>query len=386
MLGNRRRATPRCNWSGVQPRDSIAAVRLGTCIAMEILTGAAVMAAIAAAAIWGVIAASDDAVLVARAASLRLAPPTTPVTSVSVGELPVELARNLPTFHGERDDVLLEPLRSGTPARVKFNTGGSSISLRVDFTNGARAAFKPLQTNLQSVPRKDVAAYRINLLLGLHAVQPAIGGRLAFEELFAVLDPDSAFAAPRMREEIVADEEGMVAGSLSWWIPVIRNAKVGGFDIDSTEGVVTWKRLLAVGSELPAADAALLAQISNMVVFDFLINNADRWTGGNARMSEDGKVLYFMDNSLSFGVQPDGHKKSRIYLDRVQTFSRRLVTRLRDLRPEMVHEVVSEDVEPFEVLLTDSEIAAIIARRDHLLRYVDLLIAEHGEAAVLVFP
>jgi len=37
-------------------------------------------------------------------------------------------------------------------------------------------------------------------------------------------------------------------------------------------------------------------------------------------------------------------------------------------------------------LLTDVEIRAIISRRDHLLEYVDRLIAELGEDVVLALP
>src|SRR5262245_23312788 len=65
-------------------------------------------------------------------------------------------------FIGIKDEVLIEPLRRAAVKRVKFNRGGSSISLRIDFEGGFRAAFKPDQTNEQTVPRKEIAAYRIN--------------------------------------------------------------------------------------------------------------------------------------------------------------------------------------------------------------------------------
>src|SRR5882672_1285126 len=55
-------------------------------------------------------------------------------------------------FIGIKDEVLTEPLRKAPVTRVKFNRGGSSISMRLDFAGGFRAAFKPDQTNEQSVP------------------------------------------------------------------------------------------------------------------------------------------------------------------------------------------------------------------------------------------
>jgi hypothetical protein len=76
------------------------------------------------------------------------------------------------TFMGMEDDFLIARLRSQPIVRMKFNKGGSSLSFRVDFADGSRAAFKPAQTNLQTIPRREVAAYRINRLLGLARLRP----------------------------------------------------------------------------------------------------------------------------------------------------------------------------------------------------------------------
>lgn len=295
------------------------------------------------------------------------------------------VVENAGRFMGIADEVLLAPLRDSPIARVKFNKGGSSISLRIDFENGSRAAFKPQQTNLQSVPRREVVAFRINRLLGLSSVPPAIGRRFQIDELLSHLHPDSAWHRPRLQAEIIQDG-GWVAGELSWWIPVINRGRIDGFEIDSMEGIVSWKRYLAVGASIPSNDRSLIAQISDMVLFDFLISNPDRWSGGNARVSEDQKLLYFMDNTLSFGDSVRGHPKARIYFERAQMFSRSLVARLRSLREADVRAVLETDVEPFDFYLYDEEITALISRRDHALEYIDSLIEAHGEEAVLAFP
>jgi hypothetical protein len=178
---------------------------------------------------------------------------------------------------------------------------------------------------------------------------------------------------------------GQVTGELSWWIPEIERGRVDGYEIDSMEGIVSWKRYLTIGTTVPKRDKALVTQISDMVLFDFIINNPDRWSGGNARVSEDQRLLYFMDNTMSFGDDLDGHHKARVYLERCQKFSRALVTRLRNLSESEIREVLV-DKEPFPFLLRDEEVVALLARRDLAIAYIDGLITRHGDAAILAFP
>jgi hypothetical protein len=289
-------------------------------------------------------------------------------------------------FLGYADDVLLAPLRDHALTRVKFNKGGSSVSLRVDFADGGRAAFKPDQTNMASVPRKEVAAYRVNRLLGLDSVAPAIAGAFPREDVVAAMTPEALALLARFDAEVPSTEDGMVTGSLAWWIPEIVDAKIGEFHIDSVDGIVMWKRFLTIGEPIPREYATILPQVSEMVAFDFLIDNFDRWSGSNAKSSPDGKHLYFMDNALSFGLEETGQLKVRIYLKRSQKFSRHLYQALKKLDIDDVTDAMMTDTGPWPRLLTEEEIAAMMKRRDYMVAYIDELIAAKGEAAVLAFP
>ena len=51
----------------------------------------------------------------------------------------------------------------------------------------------------------------------------------------------------------------------------------------------------------------MAAQVSTLIVFDFLTANPDRYSGGNMKMSPDGKQLFFMDNTMSFYVDGNGN-------------------------------------------------------------------------------
>ena len=281
------------------------------------------------------------------------------------------------TFTGIKDELLLAPLRTQTVRDVRFNHGGSSVSLRVTFSDGSRAAFKPLQNNPQTVPRKEIAAYWINRLLGLNSVPPAAARTLHRDDIFNKLNPESKSYLPRLNRETIFDSEGFTRGEVSYWIPVIVNSR-----LDDPQSIEQWTRWLSVGQEIPRNKLALMAQLSSVLVFDLVQNNSDRFSGGNLQTSPDGKILYFMDNTFGFQVQEEGHEKCRIALGRCQKFSRRLVAALRGFDGHALRQALESD----PGVLSDAEIAAVVARKDVALGYIDSLIDRYGSERVLVFP
>lgn len=304
---------------------------------------------------------------------------------VARDELPRQPDR--PSIYGAPDHELLAPLRDSAVTGCKLNFGGTSLSLRLDFQSGGRAAFKPDQTHAQSQPRREVAAYRVDRLLGIGHVPPAAAIVVSMEQLLASIVPGvRAAVGARIRAE-ARPRKGQLRGSASWWIPEIKVAAIGKYPIDSTDGIVTWRRHLGIDAERTPETTAFVAQISDMVLFDFLIDNSDRWSGGNARTSVDGKILYFMDNTLAFTRNPRAHSRTNTYLRRVKVFSRRLVESVRRFtREELVEALSSAEDGALAPLLNDQEIDAVMARRELAVTYIDELIAEHGAERVLAFP
>jgi hypothetical protein len=259
---------------------------LGTCIALELA-----MVAGAASGVWfGVGHATDlvgDYVGAREAQAATSVPASERQLSLALAPLPrAELPTAPPqiftgTVFGVPDDVLLAPLGSSPLVRVKPNKGGVSLSLRADFASGARALFKPEQVQPQD-PRAEVAAYRIDRLLGIGHVAPAKPFKIPYQMLLDAADTTfKVYTQHRILDEVKA-HDGMVRGMIAWWIPEIRDAKIGKLSVDAPDGMRLWASYLQVGAEIPPEERGLVEQLATLVVFDVVIDNSDRWSGANA--------------------------------------------------------------------------------------------------------
>jgi hypothetical protein len=302
---------------------------------------------------------------------VRTTAPRAPVTSV----------------FGAPDTELLAPLGAAKVVGAKLNHGGTSLSLRIEFANGARAAFKPEQIHTQSDPRREIAAYRLDRLLGIGRVPPAKPIAIPVADLLDGTPPKHrTFVAGRIDDEAIA-RHGVLYGEASWWVPEIKLAALGSRRIDEDDGVQLWRDYLSTGAVIPEEHRAMAAQIAELVLFDALIDNPDRWSGANTVMSPDGRELYFMDNSMSFSRYAFGHERNVLTLRRMEVFPRGLVDKLRGLTLEAVRAALAPDADSgLGPLLSEEEMRAILTRRDNMLVHIDRVVAEHGEAAVFVFP
>lgn len=284
------------------------------------------------------------------------------------------------TFLGMPDEPLLDRLRNAPIRRIRLNTGGSSLSLRLQFEDGSKAAFKPRQVFAHSIPRKEIAAYRLNRALGLNGVPPAAARTLDRSELVARLDPRDRPNLGKILAEARFEPDGRLAGEASYWIPVVRDA-----DLEELESKVRWSSWLQADGPIQPWDRSHAAQISAMLVFDFLVNNADRLSGANTLGDDRLDRLFFMDNTMSFGPEPTGHANSLEALQRVERFSRRLIGAASALREDDIRGALAGEPNPPFPLLLDDEIAGVLARRDHLMGRVAELVAQHGADRVMCF-
>jgi hypothetical protein len=130
------------------------------------------------------------------------------------------------------------------------------------------------------------------------------------------------------------------------------------------------------GTQLPHApvepdDAERAAELSDLLVFDYLTQNTDRWGGGNANVLTRGPGgrIVFLDNAAGFPNTPAATTAlmdSRLRV--LQRFRRRTVAALRALDVQQLAR--RRESEPLAPILDARQLAHIDERRNTLLARV----------------
>lgn len=296
-------------------------------------------------------------------------------------EPPPALCDRAGYWKGVKDERLFSRVRESKVVKVTLNKGGSSVSLRVHFADGSSAAFKPDQIHYQSMPRKEIVAYRVNRMLGLSRVPPATVRVFTKKEIFGNLE-GSGWLKRKLSEEINTRKDGSIPGELSWWIPKITFLPLGKW-----EHRKRWYQWLKAYKRMPKKNYKMAAQLSVMLLFDFLIDNMDRFSGRNVCADSRGEHLYFMDNTLSFFPRnPHGSKATHTGLYRVQRFSRSFYKKLKALTGKKLRKELAKEKKPPWNLLEESEFKMFMRRRAYALRYMHRMIANYGWEKTMVFP
>ena len=222
--------------------------------------------------------------------------------------------------------------------------------------------------------------------LGLDNVPPTIGRRVPVNELQRRLESTHEDRWPGLRERLITDRDGVTEGSMTYWIPEMRE-----LGLDQGEGLREWSGRLRQGSriESSAYPRSLLRDLSNCVLFDYLIGNTDRFSGANLQGLPDRSRVFIRDHNLAFFVDLSPPRRERIStaLQRSERFSRGTVERLLQLTPSSLAQALARDPLHSRAtpLLQPAQVEAVFARRATLLSYVGALIDQYGRDAVLVF-
>jgi hypothetical protein len=244
-----------------------------------------------------------------------------------------------PTTDAEREKFLLEAevvKRKGAPGGV---TGSYRAILRLgDYQHDAhiqpfdeyKAQMKlasGVELDFRDSWRNNVAAYRIDRLLGLGMVPATVERR----------DPKSNKMA-----------------AFTWWVDDLLMDETERFD----------KKIL------PKDSVSWNRQLFIVRIFDQLIYNFDR-NMGNLLIDKSWNI-WMIDHTRAFKV----FKELRNEKNLPETCEAGLLAHLRELDKARL-EAAMKDV------LDDSQIDALLARRDRIVAVYDSKIAERGEAQVL---
>ncbi|MEZ4254769.1 MAG: hypothetical protein R3A78_03505 [Polyangiales bacterium] len=290
-------------------------------------------------------------------------------------------------MHGAKltQDELLKSVRAAIVTGLR-PVGNTSVVFAAELRGSVNAAFRPRQKLKPLGYRAEIAAYRIARLLELDNVPPVVSRMVPVAAVREKIIPEFQAAAEEYVRALIPErvgEQDMVPVAAIYWIPDMRDP-----GLDASRRVERWTRHLQQSGRVRESELSWHRDIANVLVFDYLIGNPDRWSGSNLQGSHDGMRLYIRDHDLGFPEQ-DRVDRTRVLLEtlmRTQKFSRRTVARLRDMtRASVAAEVAKDPRSREEAILSPAQLDGVMARRDTILSYVDSLVDEYGAERVLVF-
>ncbi len=277
---------------------------------------------------------------------------------------------------GVSEDAILNALAQARPEHLR-SVGNTSVTLAADLAGPIDAAFKVESPVHPRGWLSEVAAYRVARALGLDDVPPAMVRWLDRGLVERTLDPGSDGGFAGLSERCTFSGNSL-RGALIYWVPGLQDA-----DLDTPAGIARWRAWLTPSSPIPPAERALARDLSNVLLFDFVIGNRDRWSGGNVRPVGDRLII--RDHNLSFpSTLPEAQAHRMLAtLRQSSRFSRSVVARLQGLDEAALRGALAEPV--LGSLLDPRQVAAVLARRDIVLSYIGALVETHGADRVLSF-
>jgi hypothetical protein len=276
-------------------------------------------------------------------------------------------------------DALLEVISTAKSRSFK-PVGHTSVVLRMRTVARVTAAMKIRSRDLPHGYQHEIAAYRVARLLGLDNVPPAIYRRVTWNEIRQRFHEDKLDQRASVRNAVIWDDDRSAPGAAIYWVKGMRSV---GYENKSK-----WAGWLR-DAEIPPGKDVLARDLSTMAVFDLLIGNWDRFSGGNLPSDHTRRRAILRDNDRAFSTPLLAHRYDALLegLTRTQRFSRTLVERLVELDEiALRRELALDPSHASAPLLSDAQIADVFDRRATILSYVAALIEERGEDRVLVFP
>jgi hypothetical protein len=287
----------------------------------------------------------------------------------------------LPRFVGTDlgQDEILDVIASARSRSFK-PVGHSSVVLRMRTVAHVTAALRVRTHEIQRGYQHEIAAYRVSRLLGLDNVPPAVYRRATWTEIRQRFNDEMLDRRGSVRRAVLWDEDGSAPGAAVYWVKGLRSVGL--------ENKARWQTWLQDG-EVPKGKVALARDLSTMVMFDFLIGNWDRFSGGNLPTDSSQQRAFLRDNDRSFSMPLLERRYEKLLegLTLTERFSKDVVRHLEALDEASIRAELAQDPShQTDPLLNAAQIADVLDRRATILSYIAALIEERGEDEVLFFP
>lgn len=309
------------------------------------------------------------------------------------------------SFFGVNDNVR-DALATLDIKKVERGKGGRSVAFKITLADGSKGYFKPEQTFSGTHYYSEIAAYHVDRVMCLGRVAPVIGRRFRWADLSPVMAGEAKI------KEVMVGEDGFVRGSFAHWVDAhltpldlgsgferffrfdgefgvtpfqrssditLAHAKKRGERMNEVTEAEGYKRLEAMDTETRAKE------LSDMIVFDHLIFNIDRWGGQftNVRTVEPKGPLMFLDNAAGFIPHAVSSPLMDSRLRGLQRFSRSMIEKVRTFSREAFEASLSKD--PLAPVLTETQVDDMFKRRDQILVHVEAMRQKFGDA-VFTWP
>lgn len=289
--------------------------------------------------------------------------------------------------------------------------GGSSLVYKFIKDGETIAAFKPFQKRYQSNYRSEIAAYRLCPVMKCGFDVPVnLPVYFDFDEFSSLYAHNPSNPKDEFAEIIPTKEDGSfrVYGTYKYWIK-----EYGEYPIEFSSYWKSWLNPGTSRDELNKPASSLLPefaqkhergqkyakklaphfenlsiydlarQISNMLVFDFLINNWDRFSGApslygvNCQFA-NGRIMS-IDNGAGFAQTPN--QKPEKHLREITRFSRLTYEAIRNFDKDWMLNFLFPNASKFEM----EKFETFWNQREKYLKYVEGLIVQNGESETFFF-
>lgn len=274
------------------------------------------------------------AMVSAAACKLKATPPASAASDAGMAAAVPTDAGPLGTMQdaGTSVQIALVPQYAGTASMATWRTAKSightsTVYLLKGDADSTRMAFKPDTKHGRGRYRGEIAARQLALALG-------IGGRVpeVVPASFERAQLRGVLSGPQARADFDADvvaQGDYVYGAGIAWVEGLRFPA-----LHQGPARTEWESWLSAKAPVPADKRVLAASLSDMILFDYITGNFDRWSGGNIGQvgAATTPVLYVDNDGAFLWPEPAVHlDRQRELMLRTRVFSIDLYRKLDSL-------------------------------------------------------